>query len=177
MVQKTSRILAVAIGLMGAAATPALAQEAGPTQVISVNPIGLLFEVLSAEYERTFSPSSTLGAAVTLFSPDEFTYFSAEGKYRYYPQGRPLQGFSFGGGAGFTLVSSDYEDTCAECEDESATALSISIGLDYQWLLGANERFAVAAGIGGKRLFFLGDELEGAAAGYPTARVSVGYAF
>ena len=46
-----------------------------------------------------------------------------------------------------------------------------------EWLLGRERNFAVTLGGGAKRLFFLGDEVNDASVGVPTARLSIGYAF
>lgn len=151
------------------------------TQVLSINPLTLMFGGIAGEYERQASATTTYGVGATLWAPDEFTYLSAEAKYRYYPQAKSLHGFSIGGTAGFTHVSTDYDDFgCGEfyeCEDASATAATIGIELGYQWILGPSQNFAIALGVGAKRLFFLGDDLNGVSGGLPTARLSVGYAF
>ena len=168
------------------AAAPAAARAQAPTvapahsQVISINPLSLVFGGISGEYERQASATTTFGVGATLWAPDEFTYLSAEAKYRFYPQAKSLRGFSIGGTAGFTHVSADYDDFGCDfydCGDDTATAATIGIELGYQWLLGPAENFAVATGIGAKRLIFLGDDLRGVSGGLPTVRRSVGYAF
>lgn len=45
------------------------------------------------------------------------------------------------------------------------------------WLLGASKAFYVGLGLGAKRLFVDEKEVADVSGGYPTARVSVGFAF
>lgn len=157
-------------------------------QVVSGNPLGLAFGVLSGEYEKKFRTNTTIGAAASFYAPEDWSYLSAEGKYRYYPQGVALKGFSIGGTGGFTRIASRISDDvrdycgsfgedCSDVEDGSATALTIGVELDYQWLLGEKQNFAVTGGLGAKRFVYLGDGLNGASGGMPVVRLSVGYAF
>jgi hypothetical protein len=145
--------------------------------VVTVNPLGLVFGILSVEVERPRTPNSSIGVAASVYSVSSYTnYLSAEGKYRYYPQGEALHGFSIGGGGGFTAVT----QSCGAwesmgCESDTFFGLTVGLGLDYQWFMGDDDRFAVAAGIGAKRLFVSGNVFD-ANLGYPTIRLGVGYA-
>ena len=51
--------------------------------------------------------------------------------------------------------------------------------LEYQWLMGAKKSFALALGGGAKALIVNEDQVTNSTftAHYPTARVSIGYAF
>jgi hypothetical protein len=176
---------AVALATLAAAplaaqvAAPAGAVGAPPQQVISFQPIGAVLTVYAAEFERVVTPTLTLGVGATGFFPDELSYASGDLKLRYYPQGRPLQGFSFGASVGVTRVAEDFSDDFEGSADEqSATGPSAGFLFDYGWLLGATQRFYVGLGAGAKVLFVDDSEFsDDFIARYPTARLSVGYAF
>ncbi|HEX7239535.1 MAG TPA: DUF3575 domain-containing protein [Longimicrobiaceae bacterium] len=162
-----------------APAAEARAQEAPQPykQVLSANPLGLLFEYYNAEYERALTPTTTLGVAgsyITLF--EEANYFSLEGKYRYYPQARALDGFAIGGTLGFAQVDADDIDA-GEDGDDTASAFSVGVEIDYNWLVGRDRRFYIGTGIGARRLFG-GDVPGDVPLVLPTIRlVNVGFAF
>lgn len=139
-------------------------------QVISANPLGLLFEFFNAEYERVLTPYSTAGVGGSFFSADgedEFddgndTYVNADAFWRYYPQGYALDGFAFGVKAGLTRVN-------------GSTFPGAGFDANYSWLLGKKRNFYVGVGIGAKRLFGADDELLEYV---PTIRlVNIGFAF
>jgi hypothetical protein len=63
--------------------------------------------------------------------------------------------------------------------EEEFDALSVGLDLGYSWLLGRTRQFFIGTGIGAKRLFRLGDENDDddETYGYPTIRLSIGFAF
>lgn len=140
------------------------------SQVISVNPLMLVFGGISAEWERKTAENTSFGLAGGLQSEDHFSYLSAEAKYRFYPDAKSLRGFSVGGAGGFTSASTDYFGS-----SWSGQAASVGVVLDYQWLLGENGNFAVALGGGAKRLFYFGSN-SGASDALLTLRLSIGFA-
>jgi hypothetical protein len=155
--------------------------------VISLNPLGLAFDVYAGEYEHRLARRSTLGGAVSFYSPRDWSYLSMEGKYRYYPQGAALRGVSVGGTLGVTRIASRYGPyecdpyTCSGgLPNESYAALTLGFEIDYQWLLGEKQDFVIATGIGAKRFFgskFINDGLYGITKALPVVRLSVGYSF
>ncbi len=175
--QPTSKWLAVAacaaLATFGTAST-VHAQETAPPypQVLSVNPFGLLAEYVNAEYERAMTSTTSLGVSASYFGAfDEADYFSLEGKYRYYPQARSLAGFALGGSLGYAQVSATDGD------DDKASAFSVGVEVDYNWLVGPSRRFFIGTGIGAKRLFG-GDVDSDVPVVLPTLRlVNVGFAF
>lgn len=147
----------------------AAAQEPQPIpyqQVISANPLGLLAEFFNAEYERKFSQFSTAGFGGSTFGSDGDDYVNADVFWRYYPQGRPLDGFAFGVKAGITSFDGDMYP-------------GAGFDANYSWLLGARNNFYVGVGIGAKRLFGEPDDGEIDFLEFiPTIRlVNVGFAF
>jgi hypothetical protein len=172
-------LLAVASLLPFAAASAQQVAVAAPRNVLSIQPINAVFTDYSAEYERATAGAVTLGIGGTYFDIgddfDELTYKSADVKLRYYPNGTALMGFSFGGTAGFTSISgTDFDGT-----DESVSGPSLGVLLEYQWLLGVKRNFSVALGVGAKALFVNDNTFDSDdfITRYPTARVSVGFAF
>ena len=156
----------------------AAGQNSGPRNVISIQPLSAMLTVYAVEFERAASSSLTWGVGATYWDAgedgDELSYGSADLKMRYYP-GAALHGFSFGGSLGYASVSA----TSTEGIDESVSGLSVGVLLEYQWLLGAKRNFSVSLGGGAKALMVRDDEVSSSdfTARYPTARLSIGYAF
>ena len=138
--------------------------------LISANPIGLLFEWYNGEYERAISTTASLAVAASTFDfwEDGERYTSIDGIARYYPQARALRGFSVGASLGFV----DF-DACDDCFDDDATSATIGIRGDYVWIIGRDQSFSVATGIGAKRILSndLGTDF------LPIGRLSIGYAW
>jgi hypothetical protein len=199
---RSSLSLLVAVAsIAGLAARPLAAQQAGATpgapvqapapvthtQAVTVQPISIIVGVYSAEFERAISAATTLGLGATYWNgfvgeddPYDPSYLSVDAKLRYYPGEQPLRGFSFGVTGGYSSVTSrdcSYDVTvgCVTNENRSGGP-TLGFQLDYNWLLGRQQNFVVALGVGGKRLF-VNDRDGNITVAYPTARVSVGLAF
>lgn len=144
------------------------AEYTGPKQVISTNPFGVVFEWFNLEYERRLSDTFSLGFAgsyVPLDSGDDH-YISGNALVRYYPQGRALSGFYFGGRTGVYDVDGG---------GGSEVFFGAGFEIGYTWLLGESRNFQLSLGAGASRLF--GGTLDGSAA-IPTIRLlNVGLAF
>ena len=173
---KVSRLLLTA-ALFAASATVASAQTVEGSKVgmprvnlISANPIGLLFEWYNGEYEHAVNSTASLAVAASRFDFDGPTYTSIDGIARYYPAGKALRGFSIGVSVGFVDVDPDCSDFCS---DEDGTSATIGIRGDYVWIIGRDQHFTVATGIGAKRL--INDNLG--TEGLPIGRLSIGYAW
>jgi len=152
-------------------------ERAGKAAVISIQPINAMLTVYAGEAELAMSRSTTIGIGGTYWSPDvidgDFNYLSGDLKVRYYPEGRALQGFSFGGSVGVTHLSATDNSSAG-----SASGPSIGVMLDYNWLLGAEKAFYVGLGLGAKTLFISDKSVaDEATLHYPTMRLSVGWAF
>lgn len=171
---KVSRLL-FAFAALAVSAHVTSAQTVEGTRVgmprvnlVSANPIGLLFEWYNGEYEHALSPTISLAVSGSRFDFDNANYVAIDGIARYYPAGKALRGFSFGISAGFVNV----DDDCDTCNDDGSSA-TVGVRGDYVWILGRDQRFSVAAGIGAKRL--LNDNLG--TEGLPVGRLSIGYAW
>jgi hypothetical protein len=176
---KIFRTLAGAIALVAFASVASAQRVDGDrsgmarVNLISANPIGLLFEWYNGEYERATSSTTSLAVAASRFDFDDANYTSLDAIGRYYPAGKALRGFSFGISAGVVSVDDDYDDGCIGCEDDEGTSATLGVRGDYVWILGRDQRFAVAAGIGAKRLLNNDFGTEG----LPIGRLSIGYAW
>ncbi|MEO5589552.1 MAG: hypothetical protein ABIS03_08205 [Gemmatimonadaceae bacterium] len=138
--------------------------------LISANPITVLFGFYNAEFEHALQPTVSIAAAGSLFDYGSGQYTNLDGILRYYPAARAIRGFSVGLSVGVSSFNDD--DSGDFYTDDSETVGTLGVRGDYVWLLGRDQRFAVAAGVGAKRLF--GSD---ATEGLPIARLSVGYAF
>lgn len=169
-------------------ATPLLAgSQAAPTphrNLISLNPLAIVFGLYGAEYERAVTRTTSLAVHASHWSTDsettfgdrEVSYTSAELKGRLYPNARVFQGFSFGAHAGLARLREDVT-AFGEPGRNNATALSFGFELGYSWLIGEADNFYVGTGIGAKRLAVISGDVYDATLAYPTVRLSVGLAF
>lgn len=179
---KFSRLLAaaaaIAITSSVASAQRVEGTKAGmPRQnLVSANPIGLLFEWYNGEYEHALSSTASLAIAASSFDFEDNgndRYTVVDGIARYYPSGRALNGFSVGMSAGFVHRNHDFACFDFGCENDSGSAATIGVRGDYVWILGRDQHFSVATGIGAKRV--LGNDIG--TEGIPIGRLSLGYAW
>lgn len=135
------RLAPIVLAIVTTLAAPASAQPApaGHRQVLSANPFGLLFGLFNAEIERSVSPSATAGAGGSVYANESDDYVNADVFYRYYPSGRPFDGWAFGMKAGVTNVDSRP---------------FFGAGFDVNWsrLMGKDDRVYMGWGFGLKRL-------------------------
>jgi hypothetical protein len=145
---------------------------------VAVNPLGIPFNIASAEIESAVASGITLGGAgsYTVLSHDRYTTFDA--KFRYYPSEVVLQGFSLGASVGHsrfsTLVGSPTGDLRSGIDYNT-----IGLLVDYNALLGARKRFVVGTGVGAKRILGNADDRDRLGLSDPllTVRFVVGLAF
>ena len=180
---KIFRLFAVGAAALAVASSTAFAQGVDASRLglarqnlVSANPIGLLFEWYNGEYEHAFNSTTSVAVAASSFGDfggwDDARYSLVDVIGRYYPAGRALRGFSIGASAGLVNFDENIPSDCFECDDDSGTFATIGVRGDYVWILGRDQRFAVASGIGARRILGGGD-LEGV----PIIRLSIGYAW
>jgi len=175
---------AAAALLVALTAAPLAAQSAAspaPLQrrnVLSINPLGIPFEYVSAEYEGMVVGAFTLGGNVSYFAPGGVSYTSFELKGRLYPNEEGPKGFSVGMGLGVARVSEDQSCANGPCDDRTATRPTIHVFTDYNWLLGRSGRFYLGTGVGAKRIFGIRDsDYNDVLNVYPTFRFQIGTNF
>jgi hypothetical protein len=159
--------------------------------IVGLNPLGIPFEIGAFEVEGVILPGISLGGNLSYvsISDDEGEgegdprFTSGDVKVRYYPGEVALRGFSVGLGLGLTSYS-EVRNTAAPgapfvLERESLTAPTISVLADYNFLLGARQRFVVGTGIGAKRLLASEEDRNRADAprAYAFVRFILGIAF
>lgn len=180
-----SRMLFSAAAALVMTSTAASAQTVEGTRVgmprvnlVSANPIGLLFEWYNGELEHALTSTTSIAIAGSSFGADldnnnDERYSVVDAIGRYYPSGRALHGFSIGLSAGFVDFRDNNDCVQFGCIDDSGTAGTIGVRGDYVWILGRDQHFSVAAGIGAKRV--LGNDIG--TEGLPIGRLSIGYAW
>ncbi len=173
---KSVRLFIAAVAF-AATASPAMAQfnsdaRSGIARVnlVSANPVGLLFEWYNGEFEHAITPTISLAVAASSYDFDE-RYSSVDGIVRYYPSAKALRGFSVGASAGYLDV--DDDEGCPGCTSSSGSSATLGIRADYVWILGRDQHFAAAAGVGAKRLLSDVYDVEGV----PIGRLSIGWAW
>jgi hypothetical protein len=166
--RQTVRTLVVAAALATLLSPPAGAQgRGGPFDqapfigMVGLNPLGIPFDVFSIEAEGVIAPGVTIGAAgsYNAFGGDigpggrDPRFGSGDVKVRYYPGEMAFRGFAVGLGLGITNFSSRPEapDGSPALERQKISAPTISIETDYNYLIGARQRFVIGTGVGAKR--------------------------
>jgi hypothetical protein len=172
---KTLVALVIAVACLPAAA---LAQDPA-RNVLTIQPLSAVFGFYSGEYERVVAKTFTWGVGANYWQlgdpGDRVRYTSSEFKLRYYPSGEAPRGFSLGGAIGVTSI----KGTTSDGDEASVAGPSLAVLLEYQWLLGEKQDFAVALGAGAKAINVVNADFSNGdyTAKYPTLRISVGWRF
>ena len=130
---------------------------------VGLNPLGIPFDIFSIEAEGWLLPGFTVGASGSYNSVRgdigaggrDPRFGSGDVKVRYYPAEVPFRGLAVGLGLGATRYSSLVDVATPAgplVRRESVAAPTISIFGDYNYLIGARQRFVVGTGVGAKRL-------------------------
>ncbi len=158
--------------------------------IVGINPLGIPFDIGAFEVEGVILPGISLGAAASYsaLSDDDGNgegdprFASGDVKLRYYPGEVALRGFSVGLGLGVTSYSENRNmgtPATPLFERQTVTAPTISVLADYNFLLGARQRFVVGTGIGAKRFLASEEDRDRADAprAYAFVRFVLGIAF
>ena len=142
---------------------------------ISINPLGIPFDLFSAEVESGIAQGMTLGASGSHIDVGDERFSSADFKFRYYPSEVVLRGFSLGGSVGIER----YSDIRSQGERETLDSPTFGVIVDYNWMLGARHRFIVGTGVGAKRILANSEDRArvGVDRAQLTARFTMGIAF
>lgn len=144
---------------------------------VGVNPLGVLFQIFSAEIESGVAQGITLGGTASHIDVDNDRYSSAQFKFRYYPGDVVLRGFSIGATLGFLRYSTVADTTGATRESLDSPTIGL-IG-DYNWMLGRQGRLLIGTGVGAERILASSDDRKrvGIDRARATARFIIGIAF
>jgi hypothetical protein len=173
------------------AQTPVPPVDLGPwRQAFAVNALAIPFGLFSAEYEAALaSPGFTIGVGGSWVTSGDDRHAWVEGKALYYPGERPFRGFSVGLTAGIHSARNrgDCEnDTlfegCAIPDEQrpfrTETAPTLGVIVNYDWLIGRQERFRIGLGGGAKRTLRDVGRTSGVLEQvYPDGRFVLGVAF
>jgi hypothetical protein len=195
----------LAVGAAAALAAPAAALRAQaappppPAQrnAIATNFIGIPFGLFSFEYERASSfPGLSVGIGGSHFTGDlddgdgEFDSDDdreswAEVKVMYYPGERAFRGFAVGitGGVhaarGYSCDASGPFGGCVVAgavRTQSSPTLGVLV--NYDWLIGRQDRFRVGTGVGAKRVLKdVNANRDVLSQVYPDGRFIIGFTF
>ena len=110
-------------------------------QVLSANPFGLLADLFNVEYENVIGESSTAGIGGSTYFGESNNYLNADVFWRFYPQGDPLNGFSFGLKVGLTRVG------------DEGIFLGAGFDANWSWVMGKKKNFYYGVGFGLKRIY------------------------
>ncbi|HMA19208.1 MAG TPA: hypothetical protein VKO87_00325 [Gemmatimonadaceae bacterium] len=176
---KSIRWCLIALALVVSAGTASAQTVAGSLSgvqrlnLVSANPIGLLFEWYNGEFEHAISSTASVAFAASRFSFDDPEHYTvADAIVRYYPAARAIRGFSVGASIG--LVNHHDNSSCFDvCTNYNGTTAAIGVRGDYVWIIGRDQHFSVATGIGAKRV--IGNDIG--TEGLPIGRLSIGYAW
>lgn len=142
---------------------------------ISINPLGIPFDLFSAEVESGIAQGMTLGASGSHIDVGDQRYSSADFKFRYYPSEIVLRGVSVGASVGMLR----YSNIRGLADRESLDTPTFGVIVDYNWMLGAQRRFVIGTGVGAKRILASSEERErvGLDRAQFTGRFTMGIAF
>jgi hypothetical protein len=165
-------------------AAPALgAQQATPPDrrtVVAINPIATVAGFVTGDLEAKVSPSVSLGVGGSAALIDDLDGYGAlEGKVRYYPNERALEGFAIAATFGMaTARESIFNSNTQRPTYERATRGTLGTEISYQWLLGPRHRFVTVIGAGAKRVIGAPTFVEPLDNRFvPTFRANIGFAF
>jgi hypothetical protein len=137
--------------------THSLAAQSKGRNLLSVNPLGIPFELITAEYERATSDRFSVGVAGNYFGGWDNSndrWLSTDLKLRFYPNEDVLRGFSIGLAGGVLNRSDVWTVDCSPAcrtERRSESWPTLAVVADYNAFLGRRRDFLVGIGIGAKR--------------------------
>jgi hypothetical protein len=160
-VEAVMRQLVCTVGALVCLVQPVAAQSVQPSKgrnLLSVNPLGIPFLLLTGEYERAASDRFSIGVAGNYYggwSSSNDDWLSTDLKLRFYPNEEVLRGFSIGLAGGLMRRSGVRTVSCSStgCIDESISDFypAVAVIADYNAYLGRRRDFLVGLGFGAKR--------------------------
>jgi hypothetical protein len=163
--------------------------DVGPwRQAIAVNALAIPFGLFSGEYEIALpSPGFSVGIGGSWLTTGDDRNSWVEAKAHYYPGERPFRGFAVGLTAGVHSARNQGNESCVNifepCNDavrpfRTETAPTLGVIVNYDWLIGRQERFRIGLGLGAKRILRdVGPNNGVLEQVYPDGRFVLGVAF
>lgn len=159
------------------------------SDLISFNPIGVVLQYYTAQYEHALTPTFSLAVNGSYVSFPTFGLYVGDnprnqnGSWstdliaRYYPQAEGLRGFGIGASVGYAKLGEESQCTFTQTTSSCTRPSGHTLGVDgdYTWVLGASQHFAVEIGLGAKRYFYKKPNFAEEA--LPTIKTSIGYAW
>ena len=157
-------------------------------QVLSTDPLGMMFNWFSADYERKVGAATTLGVSASHVG--ELDYTNAALVARWYPQRAALDGFYLGARAAAVGIETyDYDNqyvpqpvdpnrrTYPTYTKRVHVMPGVGIDIGYNWLLGPKQNLSVGLGFGVTRLLGTRDRFDDVMAVPNMKLVNIGFAF
>ncbi|HEX6058321.1 MAG TPA: DUF3575 domain-containing protein, partial [Gemmatimonadaceae bacterium] len=151
-------LAATALGVLAAPAGSLAAQEVpARDNLLSTNPITLVFGWFTGEYERRIGAGTSIAIGGSYFELEDDndgdeSYATADVKLRYYPNERVFEGFSLGASVGYASVEEVADIFTAETRRVSGP--TVGLGVDYGWLIGKRDNVHIDLGVGARRAFY-----------------------
>jgi len=152
---------------------------------LGANPLGIPFDIVSAEVETVVAPGGTIGAVASYNDFDNTRYTTADARFKYYPGEIAMRGFSIGMSLGWTKFRAETFQSCpppnftCAATDANLNAGTLGVLVDYNWAQGPSQRFIIGTGVGAKRILAPADKREplGLERAYITGRFVIGLLF
>lgn len=187
------RLLTLALTLAAAPVAAQNSPQMSPAAAIpewrsffGANPLGIPFDIVSAEFETTVAPAATVGLVGSYNDIDDRRFSTIDARVKYYPAEIAMRGFSVGLSTGWTKFvagpdCNSIDPMTGECIGSRPTLNAGTLGVlvDYNWTQGPSQRFVVGTGVGAKRILASRDDRQrlGLDRAYVTARFVIGLLF
>jgi len=165
------------------------AEEKG---VLSLNPLGLVFGIFNAEYDRKLDSGTSIagrglywGLAVGDW---KWSAFGAGVSYRIYSKKEAMKGLAYGPAVDILLMSAEYKTTELDLttwtwkektEKGNSTFITLSGEVIYRWVFKSQITIDLGTGLGYTigTLELAGEKIPFGGFGWSGLRANVGYAF
>lgn len=180
------KLVVVVTLVIALAVAPALAVQKGTS--ITMNPLSMLFGIISGEVNLSISPNVSVPVNGAYFSMDsggyDYTIFSIGGGLRYYWEGNAINGWYIGPTLNYAMSEVAYTDIFDNKGEVRVGAISFGALVGYQSVW--DNGFTLDLGLGVQRLTIPGVEITIDNTTYssdkvswtiPQLKLAIGYAF
>jgi hypothetical protein len=134
------RVIGLILAFALVATTSLASAQEAPTKALTVNPLGLILGIVSAEYEVETSPGTTMGLQGLYWNPDlgwdlDLSAIGGAIGFRKYATGQTLKGLYYGAYASFASVSGiAYDSWTKTWESARASVIGLFGVGGIKWL-------------------------------------------